>query len=104
VSALGEPAELWENISPQPQHWIILKLVGVRSNRDGIGALIRIGNQYAEMTTTAGYASSADCGVHFGLGSQEMIKQIEIRWPSGVVQRLENVKPDQVLTATEPGR
>jgi hypothetical protein len=102
VSALGEPAELWENISPQPQHWIILKLVGTKSNRDGIGARIRIGNQYAEMTTTAGYASSADCGVHFGLGNQELVKEIEIRWPSGILQTLRNVKPDQTLTVTEP--
>ena len=102
VSALGEPAELWENISPQPQHWIVLRLVGTKSNRDGIGARIRIGNQYAEMTTTAGYASSADCGVHFGLGNQDLIKQIEIRWPSGVVQLLQNVKSDQVLTVPEP--
>ncbi|HXK02188.1 MAG TPA: CRTAC1 family protein, partial [Verrucomicrobiae bacterium] len=102
VSALGEPAELWENISPQPQHWIVLRLVGTKSNRDGIGARIRIGNQYAEMTTTAGYASSADCGVHFGLGNQDLIKQIEIRWPSGVVQLLQNVKSDQVLAVPEP--
>ncbi|HTS64832.1 MAG TPA: CRTAC1 family protein [Candidatus Acidoferrales bacterium] len=102
VSALGEPAELWENVSPQAQHWIVFRLVGTKSNRDGIGARIRVGNQYAEMTTTAGYASSADCGVHFGLGSLETVKQIEIRWPSGIVQTLQNVKADQVLTVTEP--
>ena len=102
VSALGEPAELWENISPQPGHWIILRLVGSRSNRDGIGARIRIGNQYAEMTTASGYASSADCGIHFGLGGQLIVQQIEIRWPTGVVQTLRSVKADQVLTVTEP--
>ena len=102
VSALGEPAELWENVSPQPGHWIVLRLIGTRSNRDGIGARIRAGDQYAEMTTTVGYASSADSGVHFGLGSRETIPQIEIRWPSGAVQTLRNVKADQVLTVTEP--
>jgi hypothetical protein len=102
VSALGEPAELWENVSPQPQHWIVLRLAGTRSNHDGIGTRIRIGNQYAEMTTTTGYASSSDWGVHFGLGAQDLIKQIEIRWPSGVVQTISNVKPDQVLTVREP--
>ena len=51
VSSLGEPAELWENVSPAAQHWIVLRLTGTKSNRDGIGARIRIGNQLAEMTT-----------------------------------------------------
>ena len=64
----GAPAELWENVSPEPRHWLIMRLRGTKSNRDGIGARIRIGNQYAEMTTAAGYASSSDWGVHFGLG------------------------------------
>jgi hypothetical protein len=101
VSALGEPAEVWENVSEPAGHWIVVKLVGAKSNRDGIGARIRIGNQYADMTTAAGYASSADCGVHFGLGGQETVHEIEVRWPSGTVQKLENVKADRVLTVTE---
>jgi hypothetical protein len=104
VSSLGEPAELWENISPEPRHWLIVKLRGTRSNRDGIGARIRIGQQYAEMTTTVGYASSADWGVHFGLGDAASVRKIEIRWPSGIAQTLENVKADQVLLVTEPGK
>ncbi|HKD08940.1 MAG TPA: CRTAC1 family protein [Bryobacteraceae bacterium] len=101
VSSLGEPAELWENISPTPQHWIILRFRGVKSNRDGIGARIRIGNQYGEMTTALGYASSADWGVHFGLGSATVIPKITIQWPSGVTQSLVNVKPDRILEVTE---
>jgi hypothetical protein len=100
VSALGEPAELWENISPA-QHWIVLRLIGAKSNREGIGARIRIGNQFAEMTTAAGYASSSAWGVHFGLGAAAAIPKIEIRWPSGAVQTLSNVKADQVLNVTE---
>ncbi len=102
VSSLGEPAELWRNESPQPGHWIILRLRGTKSNRDGIGAVIRIGKQYAEMTTALGYASSADWGVHFGLGGMQTIPKIEIRWPSGASQVLTNVKVDQVLDVTEP--
>jgi hypothetical protein len=102
VSSLSEPAELWENVSPDPGHWIILRLRGTKSNRDGIGARIRIGNQYSEMTTTVGYASSADWGVHFGLGSAATIEKIEIRWPSGIVQTLKGVKADQTLTVVEP--
>jgi len=101
VSSLGEPAELWHNVSPGKQSWIVLRLHGVKSNRDGIGAVIRIGDQYAEMTTTAGYASSADCGVHFGLGAATTIPKIEIWWPSGVTQALSNVKVDQVIDVTE---
>ena len=100
VSSLGEPAELWENISPA-QHWIVLRLIGAKSNLDGIGARIRIGNQFAEMTTSAGYASSSAWGVHFGLGAAPVIPKIEIRWPSGAVQTLSNVKADQVLNVTE---
>jgi hypothetical protein len=101
VSSLGEPAELWENVSPGAANWIILRPRGVKSNRDGIGARIRIGSQYSEMTTTAGYASSADWGVHFGLGSVAVIPKIEVKWPSGASQTLLNVKGDQVLTVTE---
>jgi hypothetical protein len=101
VTALGEPAELWHNVSPTPQHWIILRLQGVKSNRDGIGAVVRIGDQYAEMTTTVGYASSADCGLHFGLAGAAVVDSIEILWPSGRKQTLRNVKSDQVLEVKE---
>lgn len=101
VTALGEPAELWRNVSPPTQHWIILRLHGVRSNRDGIGAVVRIGDQYAEMTTTVGYASSADSGIHFGLANVSVVPKIEILWPSGIDQKLTGVKADQVLDVTE---
>ena len=102
VSSLGEPAELWENVSPAAGHWIIIRPRGTKSNRDGIGARIRIGNQYGEMTTTVGYASSADWGVHFGLASLALIPKIEIVWPSGKAQTLTGVKADQLLEVTEP--
>jgi enediyne biosynthesis protein E4 len=101
VSALGEPAELWENTSPAENHWLVLKLSGTKSNRDGIGARVRIGNQYNHMTTAVGYASSSDLGVHFGLGSADTAGKIEIRWPSGIVQALTGVKANQVLTVRE---
>jgi hypothetical protein len=102
VTSLAEPTELWHNVSPGAGHWIVLRLRGTKSNRDGIGAVIRIGNQYNEMTTALGYASSADCGVHFGLGSATTVSKIEIRWPSGTRQTLTGVKADQVLEVTEP--
>jgi hypothetical protein len=102
VSALGEPAELWENVSPEDNHWIILKLTGTKSNRDGIGARVRIGNQVNHMTTAGGYASSSYFGVHFGLGKTEKIATIEIEWPSGIKQTLKDVKADQLLQVREP--
>jgi hypothetical protein len=102
VSSLGEPAELWENTSPGTNHWLILRLVGTRSNRDGIGARIRIGNQWNHMTTALSYASSSEFGVHFGMGAAKQIDKIEIRWPSGTVQVLKDVKADQVLEVREP--
>lgn len=101
VSALGDAAELWRNVSPQSMHWIDVWLVGSKSNRDGIGAKVRVGSQYAEMSTTAGYASSVDTPLHFGLGTVAVVPRIEIRWPGGGTQTLTNVKADQVVTVTE---
>jgi hypothetical protein len=102
VSALGEPAELWRNVSPGPSHWIRLKLVGTKSNRDGIGAKVRIGNQVNHVSSAVGYASSSLQGVHFGLGKMETVDKIEIRWPSGRLQTLTNIKADQILEIREP--
>jgi hypothetical protein len=63
--------------------------------------VVRIGNQYEEMTTTLGYASSADWGLHFGLGNVSVVNEIDISWPSGTRQKLTKVKADQVLDVTE---
>jgi len=104
VSALGEPTELWQNVSPDVNHWLILKLIGTRSNRDGIGAKIQLGNQFNHMTTAVGYASSSSAGVHFGCGKLDKVERIEIRWPSGVVQVLRTVRTNQVLEVHEPSK
>ncbi len=104
VSALGEPAELWQNITPDVNHWLILRLIGTRSNRDGIGAVIRLGDQWNHVTTAVGYASSSSPAVHFGTGKLEKIEQVEIRWPSGIVQVLRNVATNQVLEVHEPSK
>jgi hypothetical protein len=102
VSSLGGPAELWENTSAQAGHWIILKLIGTRSNRDGIGARITIGNQTRTVTTASGYVSSSDVRAHFGLGDKTtIVDRIEIAWPSGTKQVLEKIAADRVLTITE---
>ena len=103
TSSLGERPELWQNVSPSSNSWLILKLIGFKSNRDGIGAVIRIGDQTNHMTTSVGYASSSDFGVHFGLGQRQQVERVEIRWPSGVRQILSNVKTNQVLAVREAG-
>ncbi len=102
VSSLGEPAELWHNVTPAAGNWIVVKLRGTRSNRNGIGAVVRAGKQVNHMTTAVGYASSSHGGVHFGLGPVEVVEEIEVRWPSGTVQKLLGVKANQVLEVSEP--
>jgi hypothetical protein len=107
VTALSGPAEIWVNDGPTTRHWLELKLVGTTSNRDGIGAAIKVTSkhlvQYNHVTTAAGYASSSAGPVHFGLGVDEQADGIEIRWPSGVTQRLGAVTGDRVLEVREPG-
>jgi len=107
VSVLDGPAELFHNVTENGNHWILLKLVGTKSNRMGIGAQIHITTedgkqQWNEVTTAVGYASASDSRVHFGLGKNEKIKEIEIRWPSGIKQVLKDVAGDRILTIEEP--
>jgi hypothetical protein len=107
VSTLDDRARVLLNQGGNRGHWIQLRLVGRRSNRDGIGADVRVVTasgaiRQATVTTTAGYLSAGDRRVHLGLGAERDIRVVEIRWPSGVVQRLSDVQPDRVLTVTEP--
>jgi len=105
--AIGSAAELLYNTSTNGNHWILIRTVGVKSNRDGIGTRIKLTTEsglveYNHVTTAGSYASSSDPRVHFGLGTNTLIKEIELRWPSGTVQVLRNVKVDQILKVTEP--
>jgi hypothetical protein len=101
VLVLGEPAELWQNQSAPDNHWLIIRPIGTRTNRDAIGTRIVVGDQVRTVTTAVGYASSSDAGVHFGLGSATTVPRIEVQWPSGTRQVLEHVKADQVLEVKE---
>jgi len=105
VSALNAPAEIWINQSPGNNHWIEFKLQGTKSNRDGIGARIKVvtksGTQYNHMTTSCGYASSSAGPVHFGLGKNATADLVEIRWPSGIVQTMKDVAGDRVVMVKE---
>jgi hypothetical protein len=106
VSALSAPAEIWMNDSPGGNHWLELKLEGTKSNRDAIGARIRISaagrTQFNHVTTACGYASSSAGPVHFGLGPAKTVDEIEIRWPSGTTQVLKNVPADRIQRVKEP--
>jgi hypothetical protein len=102
VSVLSEGPELWENITPGENSWLILKLEGTKSNRDGIGAEIRVDGQFNQMTSAMSYASSSHFGVHFGTGKLRQVEKVEIRWPSGTRQVLTNVRTNQVLRIREP--
>ena len=106
VTAIGAPAEIWINDSPGGRHWIEFQLQGTKSNRDGIGARIKVTAggtvQYNHVSFAAGYASSSASPTHFGLGASKSADVVEIRWPSGIVQELRNVAADRVVRVKEP--
>jgi hypothetical protein len=93
------------NETKNENHWLTFKLVGHKSNRDGIGAEVEVVSsgrkQLATVTTSGSYLSASDKRVHFGLGSVETA-QVNIRWPSGTIQTLKNVGCDEELQVDEP--
>jgi hypothetical protein len=101
----GAAYVLHNDIATQ-NHWLILNLIGHKSNRDAIGARVKIttleGEQCSTVTTASSYLSSSDKRVHFGLGKSTSVGTVEILWPSGTAQRLTNVKADQILQVDEP--
>jgi len=106
VTTNDGPVHILHNATQTPNHWLTLKLVGHKSNRDAIGAEIKLvaekSQQFTTVTTASSYLSSSDKRVHFGLGLETIAKKVEIRWPSGIVQTLENVRGDQILQVDEP--
>jgi hypothetical protein len=106
VTTNDGPVHVLHNEIRTSNHWLILNLVGHKSNRDAIGAQVKIqtlrGAQFATVTTTGSYLSSSDKRVHFGLGQESSVQSLEIRWPSGIMQQLKNVKGDQILRIEEP--
>jgi hypothetical protein len=108
VTALAADAEIWMNRTLHSGHWLDVALVGTKSNRDGIGARVKVVGkmltQYNHMTSSAGYASSSLGPVHFGLGPDAIADMVEIHWPSGIVQTLKDVPVDRVLKVVEPAK
>jgi hypothetical protein len=96
VSRLGESPVILMNRSTKGAHWI-----GFKGLKPGTQVIID-GNQYNRSTTAAGYASSSDARVHFGLGAKDKVTEVEIRWPGGKTRKLTNVTVDRYLEVAEP--
>ncbi len=105
VSNNGGAPQLLRNDGGNQNHWLQILLVGTKSNRDGVGARLKVvaGDfvQYAQRKGGMSYQSAHDPRIHFGLGSREKVDRVEVRWPSGAVTTLENVPCDQTLTIKE---
>jgi len=101
---LDAPPTILEDVS-NPQHWVTVRTIGTRSNRDGIGARVKLtaGDlvQYAAVRSGESYLSGNDPRVHFGLGQKSNIDGLEIRWPSGQVERLRSVPLDRIVSIEE---
>jgi len=105
VTSLDRNAELWMNRSVNSNHWLEIALHGIKSNRDGIGARIKIVTKTASLhnhqTSSVCYASSSLGPVHFGLGAEAKAISVEIVWPSGILQQLKDVDADRIVYVTE---
>jgi hypothetical protein len=106
VSTNDGPTYVVMNETKNANHWITLELVGHKSNRDAIGAVIQLttakGPQWWTVSTAGSYLSSSDKRAHFGLGTEAEAKSIEIHWPSGILQEMHDVKGDRFLRIDEP--
>ena len=109
VTNLGQPCSVLRNNGGNRNHWLGLRLQGTRSNRDGIGARIEVVSpsgfrQFYTVSTASSYNSASDRRIIAGLGSETSAKKVTIRWPSGAVQTLTEVKGDRMLNVLEPAR
>ncbi len=107
VTSLHEKPRILINSANNGNHWLLVDPVGRVSNRDAVGARIKVTTGtgrtlYNHVTASVGFMSSSDRRVHFGLGQERTVKSVEIRWPSGVVQTLNDVPVDKVLKVEEP--
>ena len=106
VTTNDGPAHVLHNESKNANHYLSVLLVGHRSNRDAIGARIKLvtkaGAQYQTVSTSGSYLSANDKRVHFGLGSEVRADLMEIRWPSGIVQQIRDLHADQMMKIDEP--
>jgi len=106
VATCGQRPFILRNDGGNRRHWLAIRTVGTRSNRDGIGCRVKTVTpsgltQYHTVTTAGSYLSASDKRLLIGLGGDDRLRLLELHWPSGVVQRLEDVRADQLLTIEE---
>ena len=105
ISNMNSTPSLLKNEQAYANHWVAFKTVGTKSNRDGIGARITLKAAKRvlvdEVRSGSSYYSQNDMRIHFGLGAATKLDSVEIRWPSGLTERFDNVKVDQFNTVTE---
>jgi len=107
VTSLNEKPRILMNSGGAKNHWLLLDIRGTKANRDAIGATVTLTTPsgrklYNHVSTSVGFMSSSDKRVHFGLGQETLIKEIEIRWPGEAVRKLADVRADQILRVEEP--
>jgi hypothetical protein len=109
ASNVGQKAFVLRNDGGNRGNWLGIRTIGKTSNRDGIGCRVKVVSasgvtQYFTVSTAVGYLSASDRRLLVGLGGDSTARLVEIRWPSGALQRFDNVKSGQTLAATEPSR
>jgi hypothetical protein len=105
VNNCGQPPQLLRNDGRNANHWLQIFLIGTKSNRDGVGARVKVSAGdlvlYDERKGGMSYQSAQDPRVHFGLGEHTTVDSLEIVWPSGMKTKLANLKSDQIITVKE---
>jgi hypothetical protein len=105
INNQNEPPSLLKQTSAFPNHWIVLQLVGTKSNRSAIGARVRLTasgrSQIDEVRSGGSYLSQSDLRLHFGIGASAEVDRIDIDWPSGAHQKLDHIKSDRVISIRE---
>ncbi len=107
VTSLNEKPRILMSSGGNKNHWLLLEVRGTKANRDAIGATVTLTTAsgrklYNHVSTSVGFMSSSDKRIHFGLGQETSIKEIEIGWPGGTVRKLTTVRADQILRVEEP--
>jgi hypothetical protein len=106
VTTLNQKPRIMLNSADNSNHWLLLKLIGHKSNRDAIGAKVKVSTPsgrdlYNHVTGSVGFLSTSDLRVHFGLGDEDHAS-VEIVWPSGSIQSLKDVRADRIMAVDEP--
>jgi hypothetical protein len=105
ISNANDTPQLLRNDGENQGNWILIRTVGTRSNRAGIGTRVKIQagdlTQIDEVRGGSGYLSQNDLRLHFGIGTHERIDRIEVKWSSGIVDIIRDVTPNQIIIITE---